>query len=148
MSVLWSHIRSSIHPSAAVKVAEFLILQLSFVFWITQQNYIWWPQTDRTEYLIGFVCRWRYPTSSSAASPRREENSEGRHHAVKKRKRQSSQKINYCCTIIQTSYNCTTWFGIMFTSASSFLCLFYLGFHFRMPFFSVCFDIVSFSSTF
>lgn len=32
----------------------------------------------------------------------------------KKRKRQSSQKNNNCCTIIQTSYNFTTWFGMMF----------------------------------
>lgn len=32
----------------------------------------------------------------------------------KQTKRQSSQKNNNCCTIIQTSYNFTTWFGMLF----------------------------------
>lgn len=35
-------------------------------------------------------------------------------HMKKKRKCLSSQKNNNCCTIIQTSYNFTTWFGMMF----------------------------------
>lgn len=57
-----------------LKVNEVLIRQLSFVcFFYHPAEMIWRPQKDRTEFLIGFVCRWRYPTSSSAASPRREE---------------------------------------------------------------------------
>lgn len=77
-------------------------------------EFIWWPKKDRTKFLIGFVCRWCYPTSSTTASPRRKRD-KGRHHKKKKkRKRQSSQKNNNCCTIIQTSYNFTTWFGMMF----------------------------------
>lgn len=39
---------------------------------------------------------------------------ESRNHMKKKRKCLSSQKNNNCCTIIQTSYNFTTWFGMMF----------------------------------
>lgn len=44
-----------------------------FFFLYHPAEYIWWPRKDRTKFLIGFVCRWCYPTSSTTASPRQKE---------------------------------------------------------------------------
>lgn len=60
------------------------------------------------------------PTPSTAASSGQSgKKKTWGHHHKKRRKRenrkkkcQSSQKSNNCCTIIQTSYNSATWFGL------------------------------------
>lgn len=111
--------------------APSLMLSLSFFFPLLchSAEFIWWPKKDRTEFLIGFVCRWCYPNSEHCSiiwagwkknrrsPPRKKKEEKKEKERESKKKRQSSQKNNNCCTIIQTSYNFATWFGLfVFTS--------------------------------
>lgn len=130
-------------------------------------EFIWWPKKDRTEFLIGFVCRWCYPNSEHCsiiwAGRKKPEvaTTEKEERERVEKKHQSSQKSNNCCTIIQTSYNSATWFGLfVFTSVTLtrllphflfwilsffvFFFFFYLTFDFKLcVMFSVFFDLTS-----
>lgn len=93
--------------------AQFLTLLLSF-FPPLSPSRVYLVAQERQDEVSNWLCVQVMLSNFKHYSITQEKKNEGQHHMKKKRKRQSSQKNNNCCTIIQTSYNFTTWFGMMF----------------------------------
>uniref|UniRef100_A0A669BBX6 RNA-binding protein Musashi homolog 2 n=1 Tax=Oreochromis niloticus TaxID=8128 RepID=A0A669BBX6_ORENI len=91
-----------------------VLLALSLALALAPASQVYLVAQERQDEVSNWLCVQVMLIQLQALQRHPGKTNESRNHMKKKRKCLSSQKNNNCCTIIQTSYNFTTWFGMMF----------------------------------
>lgn len=95
-------------------VVPFFLLFFVVVFFPLSPSRVYLVAQERQDEVSNWLCVQVMLIQLQALQHHPGKTNESRNHMKKKRKCLSSQKNNNCCTILQTSYNFTTWFGMMF----------------------------------